>query len=249
MNPESSKHQQNFSSETTITRPVRHHLLRVYLTIAGMLAIAAYGSHMSVMGMGDSALISMSNSPLSIGVVLGSVFGIRHPSTNNIVRWMLLGAYALFSGLSLSSLIDIFTEWDPSGGLLTAALSSAIFIFFGFSASALFAERRSMIYVGGAAAGLLGVVFWTSLANLFFGNSLVFSVELYLGLIAFCGYVMYDTQMIVEHASAGNFNIPLHALELFMDLFALFTRIAAILADKEKDKKKDKKRKQESFDR
>ncbi|KAI9033861.1 inhibitor of apoptosis-promoting Bax1-domain-containing protein [Phycomyces nitens] len=247
MNPSSSKHQQNFSSETTISRPVRSHLLRVYLTIAGMLVLAASGSYMNVMGMSNSTLMAVSNSPLSFTIVLGSILGIRHPSTNSVVRWVLLGLYALFSGMSLARLIEVFTFWDPSGGLLTAALSSAVFIFLGFSASALLAERRSMIYVGGVVSGILGIVFWTSLANLFFGNSMMFSAELYLGLIAFCGYVIYDTQMIVEHASAGNFNVPLHALELFMDLFALFTRLSTIFL--EKDKKKEKKRRVQSFDR
>lgn len=56
---------------------------------------------------------------------------------------------------------------------------------------------------------------------------------------------MYDTQMIVERASAGSMDIPGHALELFMDLFSLFIRLANILLKKEMERENDKKKKRQ----
>jgi FtsH-binding integral membrane protein len=55
--------------------------------------------------------------------------------------------------------------------------------------------------------------------------------------------VMYDTQMIVERASAGSMDIPGHAMELFMDLFSLFIRLANILLKKEMDRENEKRKK------
>ncbi|KAI7871166.1 inhibitor of apoptosis-promoting Bax1-domain-containing protein [Spinellus fusiger] len=250
MEPGPSKHQQNdFSSERSISRPVRQHLLHVYLVIAGMLAIAAYGSQAGAVGGGNSMLLAINNTPLPLAGVVGSVLGIRHLSTYNNWRWLLLSVYALFSGMSISSLIETYTLWDPSGNLLLTALSSAVFIFLGFSVSALLAERRSLIYVGGAATSLLGIIFWATIGNMFFGNSLVFSAELYLGLIAFCAFVVYDTQMIVERASAGMTDVPQHALELFMDLFSLFVRLAVILLKKDEERERKRSRERRRFDR
>jgi hypothetical protein len=54
---------------------------------------------------------------------------------------------------------------------------------------------------------------------------------------------MYDTQMIVERASAGLMDIPGHSMELFMDLYSLFIRLAQILMKKELEKQNDKKKK------
>lgn len=54
---------------------------------------------------------------------------------------------------------------------------------------------------------------------------------------------MYDTQMIVERASAGVLDIPGHAMELFLDLYSLFLRLANILMKKEIDRENEKKRK------
>lgn len=55
--------------------------------------------------------------------------------------------------------------------------------------SAMLANRRSMLYVGGLAASLLGILLWSSLANiLFIRSDAMFSAELYMGLIAFSGF-------------------------------------------------------------
>jgi hypothetical protein len=69
------------------------------------------------------------------------------------------------------------------------SLSSAVLIFLGFSLSAVFTERRSMLYVGAFASSVLSVLLWLSLANvLFIGSSSVFSLELYTGLLVFAGF-------------------------------------------------------------
>lgn len=54
---------------------------------------------------------------------------------------------------------------------------------------------------------------------------------------------MYDTQMIVERASAGAMDIPGHAMELFMDLYSLFIRLAHIFMKKEFERDNDKRKK------
>ncbi|ORX59657.1 hypothetical protein DM01DRAFT_1405166 [Hesseltinella vesiculosa] len=219
------------SNDQQISRPVRRHLLHVYLTIAAMLAVVAMGAQY---GNSSSSLQAVSGGVIEVGAVLGSVFGIRHLRQDHPLRWVLLFVYSLFSGVSLSSLVSLYLYWDPTGRLLLGAITGAMFIFLGFSASALLADRRSMLYYGGMAGGLLGLMAWASLANLFFIRSAsMFSAELYLGLIAFAGFVVYDTQMIVERASVGWMDIPGNALELFMDLFALFVRLAMIILRRE----------------
>ncbi|KAG2208696.1 hypothetical protein INT47_007795 [Mucor saturninus] len=225
------------SSSTALTRPVRRHLVNVYLTLAAMCAIATIGSQVSnYFGPSSSTLGSLG--------AVGSVTMFRYTSINSRRRWALLAAYSISSGIALSAFLSMFLHVDPTGDLIFLALSSAVLIFLGFSGSALMAERRSMLYVGAFASSILSVLLWLSLANVFFlRSSSIFSVELYAGLLVFSGFVIYDTQMIVERASAGVLDIPGHAMELFMDLYSLFLRLANILMKKEIDRENEKKRK------
>jgi FtsH-binding integral membrane protein len=63
-------------------------------------------------------------------------------------------------------------------------------------------------------------------------------IELYAGLLIFCGYVMYDTQVIVERAVRGEKDYVKHALDLFVDFVAIFVRLMVILAQNEQKREK-----------
>jgi FtsH-binding integral membrane protein len=82
---------------------------------------------------------------------------------------------------------------------------------------------------------------------LFGFGRLSMEVELYLGLLVFAGYVLFDTQLVVERASAGDFDTVGHALDLFVDFVAVAVRVLVILlrnADKrERDEQQQRRRK------
>mmetsp|Transcript_21717 Transcript_21717/g.56393 ORF Transcript_21717/g.56393 Transcript_21717/m.56393 type:complete len:184 (-) Transcript_21717:84-635(-) len=176
---------------------------------------------------------------------------------NMSTRANALMGVAFLKGGAIAPLIESVAFIDPSYviafvpfsslikhfSIVTTAFLGTSVIFIAFTLTSLKAERRSYLFLGGIllnAMLLLGVV---GFASFFFHIPAVFAVQLYGGFLVFCGYVLYDTQLLVEKANAGSYDYPQHALELFVDFVAIFVRLLIILAkNSENDKKKKERR-------
>lgn len=58
---------------------------------------------------------------------------------------------------------------------------------------------------------------------------MIFQVSLYLGLIIMCGFILYDTQLILEKVKGGDKDYVSHCVDLFIDFVGVFRRILIIL--------------------
>jgi FtsH-binding integral membrane protein len=139
----------------------------------------------------------------------------------------LMSATALFTGIYLSPLINLAIVVDPQIVMTAFLLTTIIFVC--FTLSALLTQRRTYLYLGGLLGTGTSIMLLLSLMNLFGRSQLIFNANLYLGLFIACGYILYDTQLIVERANAGDMNYVKHALLLFIDMVDLFVRILIIL--------------------
>lgn len=200
---------------------MQSHLGKVYGAVAVAVASTALGVYLHMLtGFGGI---------LSFLASLGMMFWIlSDPEVHNTPkRVAMLCGYGALNGGNLGTLVILAEVIDPS--VVPTALFATVTVFACFSGAALFAKRRSYLYLGGMLGSVLTTMMWVSLFNMFFRSALAFELNLWLGLFVFVGYVVYDTQVIVEQASKGDKDIVAHALKLYTDFVAIFVRIVIIL--------------------
>lgn len=90
----------------------------------------------------------------------------------------------------------IHTHHLNSIRIVSTAFLGTTCVFACFSGFALFSERRSLLYIGGLLSSGLSMLFVLSLANLFARSMVMFNIQLYLGLLVFCGFVVFGTLQI-----------------------------------------------------
>jgi len=221
-----------------IATEITQHLRNVYLTLAGTTAAAAIGVLFFLKTQFPVIASALMGLGLLVWLVISNSEDITKVDENRQVNMRkglaLLFLFGFFQGASIGALVQLVLELDPN--IVTLAFIGSVAVFASFSGSAYFAKRRSYLYIGGFLGSMLSTLLFLSFFNLFIRSEWMHVFTLYAGLFMFCGYVLYDTQMIIEKANQGSRNYVRHALELFIDLFAIFVRLLIILAKLQKKK-------------
>lgn len=217
--------------------PVRQHLKNVYGCLSLSTISAATGAYVhlytEVQKAGFLTAIG------GLGLLLALLSTPDNGKNQNLRLGYLLG-FAFLSGIGLGPLLEVVISIDPS--IIVTALIGTTVVFVSFSISALLAGRGKWLYLGGTLMSLSNMTVLLLLANLFLRSSLIYHIELYLGLFIMCGFIIYDTQLIVEKFRMGNKDFIAHAVLLFVDFFRVFTYLVEILTVKEQQKQKNRKR-------
>merc|ERR1719174_374071 len=88
----------------------------------------------------------------------------------------------------------------------------------------------------------LSTLLFLGFLNIFFRSQLLFQAHLYIGLAIFCGFVMFDTQVIIRKARNGDKDFIAHSLDLFIDFVQIFRKVLILLMQKESKKDENKRR-------
>ncbi|GLC39583.1 hypothetical protein PLESTB_000810400 [Pleodorina starrii] len=210
-----------------LDRPVQRHLQRVYATLGVALTISALGC-LADLHYGIAGILTYL---AGFGCLLGITLTPANPSNLN-KRYAMLAGFAFCQGAALGKLVDVALDVDP-GIVLTAFLGTAT-VFVSFTLAALISARRSFLFLGGwLASAVTGLMVLRLSSWLLGARMLVFQVEVYFGLLAFALYVLLDTQLIVEKAAAGYTDPIKAALDLLVDILAIFARVLVILLQKQ----------------
>lgn len=211
--------------------PVKAHLKQVYSTLAMATFVAALGSYVHLFTDIASGGFMAAMGALGFGLAITMT---PNEGKNNQKRLYYLMGFAGCTGLALGPLLEIALYMNPR--IIPMSLISTCLVFASFSLSSIFSTHNKWLYLGGGLMSLLSVMMFTSIINLFIGSYFLFQAQLYLGLIVFCVFIMYDTAVIIEKRRMGDDDHIKHAMLLFTDLVELFRTILVILMQKERSR-------------
>ncbi|KAG7471925.1 hypothetical protein MATL_G00103200 [Megalops atlanticus] len=219
-----------------ISASTQQHLKNVYASLAVCMLVAAAGSYVHVVTrLFQGGFLSLLG---SLGMMAWLAM-TPHSHETEKKRLAILAGFAFFTGVGLGPAMDFVIAINPSI-ILTAFLGTSV-IFVCFTLSALYARRRSYLFLGGTLMSALSILLLVSLVNIFLGSVMLFKAHLYLGLAVMCGFVLFDTQLIIEKAEMGDKDYIWHCVDLFLDFVTIFRKLMVILSMNERDKKKEKK--------
>jgi len=217
---------------------VRTHLKNVYATLTMSVMSATAGAYIHLFTdllRGGGIIFSL----LGVGLAFG-LFFTPDNGKNRITRLSMLLGFAFLTGLGLGPLLDVAIMINPS--IVPSAFMLTTVVFGCFTGAALLAPDGKYLYLGGSLLSGLSTLLFLGFLNIFFRSQLLFQAHLYMGLAIFCGFIMFDTQVIIEKAKRGDKDFIAHALDLFIDFVQIFRKVLIILMQKEQGKEQKKKR-------
>ena len=140
--------------------------------------------------------------------------------------------YSFIQGILLSPILKYF---DNEIVLKSLLLTNILFISLNYIAKK--TDKRHTLYLLGILTSLTISMLILSVINIFVRSTLIFELDIYLGLLLFSIYVIFDTQMIIKEANEGIYDVSYHALAFYTDFINILTRTIYLLNKKNKDEK------------
>ncbi|XP_022239890.1 bax inhibitor 1-like isoform X2 [Limulus polyphemus] len=181
-----------------LSEPERQHLRNVYSCVALSTFVAAAGGYIHVST--DFLQGGMLSSLISFAF-LTALATTSYNGKNTTIRLGFLLAFAFCAGLSLGPLLEIIIMVNPK--VIPSGFLATSVIFICFSLSSILSEQGKWLFIGGSLFSLLSTVALMHLVNMMVGSTFLFQVNLYIGLVVICGFILYDTQMIIEKQRSG----------------------------------------------
>lgn len=149
-------------------------------------------------------------------------------------NYLLLFAFTLFTGLGLGG----FTAILPIALLLRAGLATLVatgtLTTYALTTRRDFTAKRGLLYTGLSSLLVLGLL------QFFIGGAWLEMAKVYLGVVVFSGYLIYDTQQIAGGGKQVQLRPTEHvrgALMIFMDIYNLFIYLLQAFMMEERDRR------------
>lgn len=228
-------------SAAEIDEGLRAYMLTVYNYMASALALtglaayvtantpAIYSLFYSAAGAPTMLGFIAMFSPLAFVLVLNFGINRMQASTMQMVFW----AFALVMGLSLSSILLIYTGTSIAKTFFVTAAAFGSLSLYGYTTKKNLSGMGSFLIMG-----LFGLII-ASIVNIFLQSSAMDFIISAAGVLIFAGLTAYDTQKIKlmylegEHSETATKKAIMGALSLYLDFINMFLFLLRFMGNRE----------------
>ncbi len=215
----------------------RGFITRVYAWMTLGLFVTAVSALVTISTPGLFRAIA-TNQFLFFGLLIGElalvvVFSGLARRVSPAVAGLMFAGYAVLNGVTLSVLILIYTASSIAATFGITACTFGMMTLFGYTTQRDLTKLGSLLIMG-----LIGVLL-ASIVNIFLGNSAIYWITTYLGVLIFVGLVAYDTQKlkrlslgVSQDGQMSQRASILGALTLYLDFVNLFLFLLRILGNR-----------------
>lgn len=166
---------------------VRHHLVRVYGCLTATTLAASLGAAIYLFGIFEAGFLAAIG---SVGLAIYLSFSQNDPKTF-YTRLGALLAFGFLTGNSIGPLLEMVISIDPA--IVVTALVGTSVVFISLSASAMFAQRGSYLFLGGILMSVLSTMALFGLFNIFIQSRMLYQVRS----SHFCFRLNYSFQLLL----------------------------------------------------
>lgn len=158
-------------------------------------------------------------------------------SKNSVIASYLLPC---FIGLSISPIMSYADSLDTN--ILPIAMTLSLVIFGTATIYAFFSDDEEILSWKQTLHTALWSMAFMGLISIFFPafRTMWTSIELYLGLILFVFFVVYDTYKAISEFKKGNYNYLQVSIGLYLDFINIFVKVVVLLIELKENEKQVK---------
>eukprot|EP00871_Galdieria_phlegrea_P005586 jgi/Galph1/6028/GphlegSOOS_G4726.1 len=222
------------TSVATCMQLVRLGFLRkVYGILSLQLGLTVFVSALFMMNQSVSAFILRNIWLLWIGLLttLGSLFALIFYKNQHPINMYLLGLFTAAESYMIGTICAIYSVTGQGWIVFQAFLLTAL-VFTSLTAYC-FNSKKDFSFLGGFLWAALLCLFGAAMVNMVLGwtgnyspgFSFLISV---VGSLIFCGYILFDTSLLINHLSPDEY--VLASISLYLDVINLFMYLLRILS-------------------
>lgn len=215
--------------QTNLEPELRAHLKRVYLCMLTIAASAAVGCGLYYR---ECAQYGTLSSLMTFGLVVALHF-LPDNGKNFWFRFPMAVCFGFCAGQLLGPLMQFVALVDPK--LIISSLVGSTAIYLSLTFTAIFSPPRKYLFLNGILIAMCNTMTIMSLLNIFVKSYLVQYMQLHLAVAVMAGFVLYNTQVIMEKFRSGDRDSINHSIGLFFDMANLLRKVLILLAERRSD--------------